>query len=104
VILKFGKYQGRPLDEAPLGYLTWCLENSVFRSASEHEAVMRHVDERLERFRSYDGRRPANLDTIIWRWYRQLALKYHPDRGGSHEAMIAVTEAKELLEEMLQNA
>jgi curved DNA-binding protein CbpA len=30
-------------------------------------------------------------------WYRGLVLKYHPDRGGSHEAMVAINDAHERL-------
>jgi hypothetical protein len=30
--------------------------------------------------------------------YRGLAKQYHPDAGGSHEAMLQVTKARQLLE------
>lgn len=38
----------------------------------------------------------ADLETIRSA-YRQCAMKYHPDRGGSHEQMILINEAWEIL-------
>jgi hypothetical protein len=32
--------------------------------------------------------------------YRQLALTYHPDRGGEHLAMVAVTEMRDRLRQL----
>ena len=40
------------------------------------------------------------LDNNAWvltEAYRVLALKYHPDRGGSHEQMVAINDAHDLL-------
>jgi hypothetical protein len=43
----------------------------------------------------------VDLPSVIKTWYRALCLDYHPDRGGSHEAMVAITDAKERLERMV---
>jgi hypothetical protein len=40
-------------------------------------------------------------ESVIGKWYRQLALEFHPNRRGSHEGMIAVNRANELLQEMV---
>jgi hypothetical protein len=34
---------------------------------------------------------------IADRWYRRLAMEFHPDKGGSHDAMKAVNRGRELL-------
>ena len=34
---------------------------------------------------------------IVTRGYRSMALELHPDRGGSHEGMVALTRPKEWL-------
>jgi hypothetical protein len=43
---------------------------------------------------------PVLSESLIAGWYRRLALKYHPDRGGSHEAMKIVNDAREQLEKL----
>lgn len=40
-------------------------------------------------------------DGIVSKWYREMAMKFHPDRGGHHEAMVAINFAYERLKEML---
>ena len=40
---------------------------------------------------------PGNLESTIKRAYRQQAMKYHPDLGGSRESFIKVQEAYERL-------
>jgi curved DNA-binding protein CbpA len=37
---------------------------------------------------------------MIRQWYRGLVLDFHPDRGGSHEAMQAINEAHERLRKL----
>ena len=44
---------------------------------------------------------PAQLSAVVRLWYCEMTLKIHPDRGGSHERMVALTLAKDRLEEML---
>jgi curved DNA-binding protein CbpA len=38
---------------------------------------------------------------VVCRWYRDLALHFHPDRGGSNEAMQAINEANNRLRRMV---
>ena len=38
---------------------------------------------------------------IIRSWFRELSLRFHPDRGGSHDAMKALNEAHSRLKEMI---
>jgi hypothetical protein len=44
---------------------------------------------------------PVDWPARISRWYRQLCLDFHPDRGGSKEAMQAINEAHERLKKAL---
>jgi hypothetical protein len=44
---------------------------------------------------------PAKIRALITSWYRQMSLKYHPDRGGSNEAMKVVNDGVEQLRAML---
>jgi hypothetical protein len=43
---------------------------------------------------------PVLSESLIAGWYRRLALKYHPDRGGSHEAMKIVNDACDQLRKL----
>lgn len=46
---------------------------------------------------SANSAKNAELPGILKRWYRNLSLRFHPDRGGSHEQAIVVTEAFQTL-------
>lgn len=96
--MPFGKYRDQPIDQIPTGYLRWLLTIDLWpdlQSAVEEELELRR--EGFER-----GPRQAPTPAIdVASWYRQLSMRFHPDRGGSKEAMQAVHAAKELLERML---
>jgi hypothetical protein len=38
---------------------------------------------------------------VIRNWYRELSLRFHPDRGGSHERQLALNVAHDRLKELL---
>jgi hypothetical protein len=40
---------------------------------------------------------PEGLAGIVKKWFSELALKYHPDRGGTDDAMAALNDALERL-------
>jgi len=101
--MSFGKYKGRYLREIPLSYLCWVLENVRDISPLLREAIQIEVGRRL-------GLRPPSpppppppspcrtCSELRLRWspiYRKLVLLLHPDRGGSHEAMVLVNEVNE---------
>ena len=95
----FGKHRGRFVDEVPTGYLRWCVEQCGCISPW----LLAEAKEEL-RLRAGSAAAPAAVEFrgLIDSWYRGLVMKYHPDRGGSHEAMIAVNEMYERLNGLLQ--
>jgi uncharacterized protein (DUF3820 family) len=99
--MPFGKYQGQALEDVPTRYLLWCLR--AYRRLPPE--LWEALDQELRR-RGLAGELPPASPPPDWlrlirRWYRQLSLRYHPDRGGSAEAMQAVNAAHELLQSLL---
>src|SRR5690606_36506550 len=96
----FGKHRGKPLEEIPLDYLHWFYVNC--ENASPY---LRVEIGRILREREHDqSEQPSTALTtdVASRWYLRLAVEFHPDRGGSHEAMKAVNRGREVLLEMLE--
>jgi hypothetical protein len=85
--MPFGKFKGVPVDELPQDYLNWLWTGIDLREPLR-SAVARvlfpecgPVDE------------PAIPDKDIVRHvYRRLAYRWHPDHGGSTEAMQAINQ------------
>jgi hypothetical protein len=123
--MPFGKYRDYELDEIPEDYLEWLLENADLRPRLLYaiEGSLRLRARRRDWARSataahspssWDQLRAAlaalarerafreQLQEVLKTTYRELALRHHPDRGGSHEAMIAVNEMYERLNGLLQ--
>lgn len=99
VTMPFGKHQDQPLNAIPTSYLRWLL--TIDLSEWLEDAVRDELELRGIRDSSNtEEKRQPKLD--VSGWYRKLSLRFHPDRGGSKEAMQAVNVAKELLEEMLE--
>jgi hypothetical protein len=96
--MPFGKHRGRPIEDIPTGYLQWLLTISVLpdlQYAVEEELSARKVGTRKPP--------PTALTTpVVAGWYRRLSMRFHPDHGGSKEAMQAINAARELLEEMIR--
>ncbi len=84
MILNFGKYRGRYLDEVPLSYLAWLFESLNGRPDVREAAL----DEIRRRVSAYElDAEPLCMERVK-RVYRTLAMEFHPDRnGGNGEAM-----------------
>ena len=92
MIMTFGKHRGKRLENIPRDYLLWVLDNT-----SPQPTLLRAIKKRLGLL---DEPTTALSASIVGPWYRKLAVEFHPDLRGSHEAMIVVNRAHELLLEM----
>jgi hypothetical protein len=92
--ISFGKYQGRRLEDIPDGYLLWVLETCDNIGPTLREAIRDQLGLGRET--------QADWPEIVRQWYRQMSRDYHPDRGGSHEAMQAVNDGYERLLELFE--
>ena len=97
--MTFGKHKGRELSDIPHDYLLWVLDNCGTASLT-----LRMEIGRILRFDHTAGRNGnQNLTTpIVDEWYRKLALRFHPDHGGDHRAMVAVNAGRDLLLQMVE--
>lgn len=81
--MPFGKYRGFQVDDLPEDYLQWLIDNVDLREplrSAVYETVGLEMSASL----------PAGNE--IKQIYRRLARKWHPDHGGSTEAMQAINE------------
>jgi hypothetical protein len=122
--LDFGKHAGKRVSEVPTDYLLWCLDNLRklwvgYRLAMVAELARRGVhydyeqadadddqaDDRHPRGNSHDDGAsagvPATVLAKVELWRKEMALRYHPDRGGSTEVMQALNNAYERLRQLL---
>jgi hypothetical protein len=114
VRMPFGKHQGKLLSEVPLGYLDWLLR-------IELKPFLREAVEEEKRLREEEGREweedpfssppssptspgmdvTADVKDLVKKWFSEMALRYHPDRGGSDAAMQAINHAHQRLKDIL---
>lgn len=94
MLMPFGRYKGCPVRDLPEDYLKWLYRNVKLRGPLQSE-VLRALHEP-----DYCDAPPEVIEPgKVKKVYRELALKWHPDRGGSTEAMKAVNEFYERLQE-----
>lgn len=109
-VMPFGKHKGKRFDDIPAGYLEWALGELDFagrqwlRRAMESELLRRFPDEDACSDNPQAKVSPEMMSELLHRWYRQVCLRYHPDRGGSTEVMQAMNDAYQNLQKMLREA
>jgi uncharacterized protein (DUF3820 family) len=107
VEMPFGKHRGQEVEELPTSYLRWCLDNLGWMNddlREEMEEVLSHREGASLAGANYPRvSAPAVNVTLeaITQVYRELTLRWHPDRGGSAEAMAALNAFMERIRDIL---
>ncbi len=102
MFMPFGKYRGQPVSSLPTNYLDWLVENVDFESDALRDEIEAELSAR------YQSRRkppptPTPTQAKVKAWYRELALRFHPDRAGDDgRAMQTLNVAYERLCEILE--
>ncbi len=95
--MPFGKYRGELLEDLPTDYLEWLGSLQLrepLRSHVEAEHARRYAESTTVAFPHV-----GLANQIITAGYRALALRLHPDAGGDHDSMVALSRAREWLSE-----
>lgn len=104
----FGKHKGRLVSDVPSSYLAWCLRelslSPWLRRAIEDEIEKREGEyQARQQDRHDDVDQGAIIEAKLVRvWYGTMAREFHPDRGGSDDAMRAVNRGRELLLQLVE--
>lgn len=103
--MPWGKHAGQRLEDIPIGYLVWlvneCDLKDALRNAVEKELRRRQFDQSGDPVPP--NAKPTSISTeIVNTWHRRMAVKFHPDKGGSHEAMKAVNFGRDLLVQLME--
>jgi hypothetical protein len=108
--MPFGKFQGSLVSDLETWYLRWLVQGNELRNERIREAIVKELERRPATAESEPQpppqRRPrkpraGTWEPILRAWYRDLALEFHPDRGGSLEAMQVINRANERLRELV---
>jgi Putative quorum-sensing-regulated virulence factor len=106
--MTFGKHKGKRLAKVPTDYLVWCLDAVGTLDADLRAAIEQELAKREETPPEVKSGLKAvspvgqTLAGDVRMLFRNLALKYHPDRGGSDAAMQALNEFHEELQELIR--
>ena len=104
--MPFGKWRGWDLCDIETPYLEWL--TTIKLKALLNRAVKEELDRRYNNFEPDPPPDPpeqfagtTQVASIARDWYRDMAKEFHPDRGGSVEAMRAINRANEHLRSLL---
>jgi hypothetical protein len=111
--MPFGRYRDWLLEDLPRSYLAWLLTIDLrepLRSDVWEEAHRRGVDAQDGRRRHTDTDREPHIDgdhryvpdvalveELVGAGLKVLARRHHPDVGGNHDTMVAITAAADWL-------
>ena len=94
MIIEFGKYKGTKLENVPQEYLLWLLD-------MRKKDVKLYQDE-LDRRELAEAGSLSMVERIASVGFKTLALKLHPDQGGSQEEFLELRAAQEQLKTLIQ--
>jgi hypothetical protein len=101
LIFDFGKHRGAHVRDVPTDYLQWLLYGGkfTFRNPWMKEQVQAEYDRRVRREGDRGASRggPGLTADQIEAAYRSTARQWHPDRGGTTEAMQALADYRDML-------
>jgi hypothetical protein len=99
--MPFGKWRHRLLTEIPTDYLYWAYEVCNLRPGLR-QAVEAELRRRAQEQDPAHAQRQTGPDLagIIGKWWRELVMKHHPDRGGDTKVMQALNNAHKRLKEL----
>ncbi len=100
--MPFGKHKGRRITDVPLSYLSWVLGNlhdldPRLRGVIRESLDRRGQQEAPREEQRFDVVSRDDLRTALRGWFRDQVRRYHPDHGGTNEAMSALNNAREEL-------
>ena len=95
--IPFGKFKGQRIIDLPPNYLTYSLVEFDLPTDLKQlmfDVLLQHVDPDNS-LNSIEEIEPEKVKQV----YKKLSLKYHPDKGGSTEAMQAINDFRRMLNE-----
>jgi hypothetical protein len=109
VRMPFGKHKGTPLINLPDGYLDWGC-STLMKHRKLHAALMEELHRRETgappptrkvagaNISKLSKEAQALFEEYVKQGYLAMAKRYHPDRGGTPDNMLAIQEVREWLE------
>jgi uncharacterized protein (DUF3820 family) len=97
--MPFGQHKGKSLRDVPSDYLIW-LANECNLKPRLRNAVEAELENRAGESGLCECMAPRGLEHLIRTWYRESALRYHPDKGGSVTAMQIVNDCHDRLKRL----
>jgi hypothetical protein len=101
--MPWGKYKDRPLNEIPARYLRYVWRSRRALSPEIRRQIRDILGEAVGAGEPapFRPRTAADWSALLRRWHREMCLRFHPDRGGSQEAMQALNVAYERLLQLI---
>ena len=91
MIMPYGKYRGKLIENVPHDYLLCVLDNC------DPGPTLKDAINRVLKVGNHITIATDPTLVAMEGWYRTLAREFHPDAGGSHAAMVAVNRARDLM-------
>jgi hypothetical protein len=114
VKMSFGKYRGQDVKQVPSSYLLWAMGHAGCLEWEYYAPLRRAIKAELRRRGDGDEADEApwddpagtdlDVEAVCLQWFREMSKRWHPDRGGSDQAMAAVNDGLDRLRRLLDQA
>src|SRR5690606_22478203 len=101
ITMPFGKHRGQPINRVPDDYLEWLLTIELkpwLRSEVSTELRRRECRSRSV---APAPTTSGGVNDVLDTWFRRLSRTWHPDAGGTKEAMQALNDGRVLMLQLL---